>query len=126
MHRAELVISLGEQNPARCARLAEQLHDAERLPRPPELQAHQDHQTETEQQEAEGGEAILDADPLVVRGEDIAANPRLMMPAVRALLIVHDTKRLAERPVRFISVHPLRTYPDLSSQSHVLALSFRF
>jgi hypothetical protein len=41
-----------------------------------------------------------------------------MMPAVLAMLVVHDAKRLAERPVRFIRVHPLRTYPDLSSQSH--------
>ena len=51
-----------------------------RLARVGDLPAHDHHQAEAEQEEAQRRDAILNADDLVVRGEDIRApEPRLLV-----------------------------------------------
>ena len=51
-----------------------------RLARVGDLPAHDHHQAEAEQQETQRGDAILNADDLVVGGEDIRApEPRLLV-----------------------------------------------
>jgi hypothetical protein len=74
VHRAELVVELGEHRPARHARLAEQRPEQrQRAARVGELPAHQHHQREAEEQEQQAGDRVLDADDLVVGREDVRA-----------------------------------------------------
>ena len=74
VHRAELVVELREHRPARHARLAEEVADErQRRARVSELPAHQHHQRKAEEQEQEAADAVLDADDLVVGGEDVLA-----------------------------------------------------
>ena len=74
VHRPELVVELGEHRPARHARLAEERADQrQRHARVGELPAHEHHQRKAEEQEQEAGDGVLDADDLVVGGEDVLA-----------------------------------------------------
>ena len=67
VHRAELVVELGEHRPARHARVAEEPADQrQRHARVGELPAHQHHQRKAEEQEQQSGDGILDADHLVI------------------------------------------------------------
>ena len=93
VHRAELVVELGEHRPARHARLAEEPADQrQRGARVGELPAHQHHQRKAEEQEQEAGDGVLDADDLVVGGEDVLAPEAelLVMGFVRACGLVCD------------------------------------
>jgi energy-coupling factor transporter ATP-binding protein EcfA2 len=74
VHRPELVVELGEHRPARHPRFAEERADErQRRARVGELPAHQHHQAEAEKQEQQAGDAVLDADDLVVDREDVLA-----------------------------------------------------
>ena len=88
VHRPELVVELREHRPARHARLAEQVADErQRDARVGELPAHQHHQRKAEEQEQEPGDAVLDANDLVVSGENVLAPEAefLVMSFVRAV-----------------------------------------
>ena len=72
VHRPELVVEVREHRPARHARLAEEAAEhRQRGARVGELPAHQHHQREAEEEEQQGGDGVLDADDLVVGGEDV-------------------------------------------------------
>ncbi len=88
VHRPELVVELREHRPARHARLAEEVADErQRHARVSELPAHQHHQAKAEEQEQEAGDAVLDANDLVVSGENVLAPEAkfLVMSFVRAV-----------------------------------------
>ena len=114
MHRAELVVSLGEHDAAGRAALAENLEDRPRLAGRGELQSHQQHQAEAEEQEAERRHPVLDADPFVIGGEDVFADERLVMRfAVRAVLFFLHAHRFAKNLLRVTRIEPLLAYSDL-------------
>ena len=74
VHRPELVVELGRHHAPRHRVFAEELPDPGK--RPPgigELPAHQHHQAETDQQEDERGQPVLQSDGLVIDGEDVLA-----------------------------------------------------
>ena len=74
VHRPELVVELGEHRPARHARLAEDpAEQRQRGARVGELPAHEHHQRKAEEEEQQAGDGVLDADDLVVGGEDVLA-----------------------------------------------------
>ena len=74
VHRPELVVELREHRPARHARLAEEAADQrQRGARVGELPAHEHHQRKAEEEEQHAGDGVLDADDLVVGGEDVLA-----------------------------------------------------
>ncbi len=118
MHRAKLVVGLGEKDAAGGAALAEDFHEAECVAGPSELQTHQQHQEEAEQQEAEGRHPILDADPFVVDGEDVLADEGLLVSSMTRVLFLLDAHRLAEKLLRVARVHPLFTDPELTFRCH--------
>ena len=120
MHRPELVVSLRQQHAARRAILAEDFHEAESVSGPAELQAHQDHQTETEQQEAKRCESVLQSDPLVIGGEHVALPPRLHVTfdAMPLLLLISNADRVAEQPLGVVGVQPLVPDSELFSLCH--------
>ncbi len=100
VHRPELVVELGEHRAARHARLAEEpAEQRQRGARVGELPAHEHHQRKAEEEEQQAGDGVLDADDLVVGGEDVLAPEpeRLVMrfvrdvrPWVRRQLLVHS------------------------------------
>src|SRR4029079_2027265 len=99
------------------APFAEDFEDAEGVARLGELQTHQQHQAEAEEEEAQRGHAVLDADPLVVDGEDVLAEERLLVAVtVLGLFFLADAHRIAEQPLRVIRVEPLLAYPELPSR----------
>jgi hypothetical protein len=74
VHGAELVVELWEHRATRHARFAEQPADQrQRGARIRELPAHQHHQRKAEEEEKQAGDAVLDADDLVVGREDVVA-----------------------------------------------------
>ena len=74
VHRAELVVELGQHDAAGHARLAEEAaDDRQRRAGVGELKAHQHHQREAEEQEQQAGDRVLDPDRLVVDREDVLA-----------------------------------------------------
>ena len=77
VHRAEGIVKV-RRHDALGRHVAEdrgqqRAHQRHRLARVGDLPAHDHHQAETEQQEQQGGDPILNADDLVVRGEHIRA-----------------------------------------------------
>ena len=67
VHRAELVVELGEHRPARHACVAEQVADErQRHARVGEVPPHDHHQRKAKQQEQQPGHGILDPDDLVI------------------------------------------------------------
>ena len=117
----------GQQDAAGRAPFAEDLQRVERVAGPAELQAHQQHQAEAEEKEAERGEAVLHADPFVIGGEDVLADERLLMTGELVLLLffLADADRFLEKLLRVIRVEPLGSYSELSSLSHVPPASVR-
>jgi len=74
VHRAELVVELGEHDAHRCLRVAEPAaDDRNRMERIRQLKPHQHHQAETEQQKQQPGDGVLDTDHLVVHREHVLA-----------------------------------------------------
>ncbi len=74
VHRPELVVELREHRPARHARLAEDpAEQRQRGARVGELPAHEHHQRKAEEEKQQAGDRVLDADDLVVGGEDVLA-----------------------------------------------------
>ena len=88
VHRAELVVELGQHDAARRARVAEQAADErDGLARVGELPAHQHHQEEADQQEHHRRDGVLDADDLVVGREEVAPPEGKRTRAGRARLV---------------------------------------
>jgi hypothetical protein len=52
-----------------------------------ELPAHEHHEREAEEHEDEPGDQVLDADDLVVRGEDVAADEAELVMLVRMVVV---------------------------------------
>ena len=91
VHRPELVVELGEHRPARHARLAEDAAEQrQRRARIGELPPHEHHQRKAEEEEQQAGDGVLDADDLVVDGEDVLTPEaeRLVMGFVRDVRLV--------------------------------------
>ena len=81
MHRAKLVVTLGQHDAGRCQRGGEQVADERDGPaRIGQLPPHQHHQAEAEQQEEEAGYRVLNPDDFVILREDVfAPEPELFM-----------------------------------------------
>ena len=78
MHRPEGVVKVGLHHPVVHHFLAQQFlqqlsHEGDRFSRIGNLPAHHHHEAEPEQKKQQPGETVLDADDLVVRGENIFA-----------------------------------------------------
>ena len=60
------------------------------VPGPGELPAHEQHEAEAEEEKGQPGEAVLDADRLVVGGEDVLTPPAelVMIVMVRVVPVV--------------------------------------
>jgi hypothetical protein len=72
VHGPELVVELGQHDPAGGIVLTKESTDhRHRLAREGELPTHDQHQRKTEQEKEQGGKTVLDADDLVVLGEDV-------------------------------------------------------
>ena len=115
MHRAELVVSLGKHHAAGRAAFAEDLENRPRLAGRGELQSHQQHQAEAEEQEAERRHPVLNPDPLVIGGEDVFADEGLVMLfTMRAVFFFTKSNRFAQQLLRVTGVEPLLAYSELS------------
>jgi hypothetical protein len=74
VHRPELVVEVREHRPAGHASLAEDpAEQRQRGARVGELPAHEHHQRKAEEEEQQAGDGVLDADDLVVDGENVLA-----------------------------------------------------
>jgi hypothetical protein len=94
VHRAKLVVELGKHDAARSVGLAEIGTDNRNgLAGIRQLPPHQRHQAETEEEKEEAGDAVLDADHLMVLGEDVL----LPEPELVFVLVRHVSRM---RPVR--------------------------
>ena len=102
VHRAEGIVKVGRNRAAR-RRLAEDFFEQRaehrhRHARMRDLPAHQHHQEKSEQHEAERHETVLDADDLVVGGENILApETRLVVFGVAVAVVRVRRGNLAER-----------------------------
>ena len=89
VHGAELVVELGEHDAAGGALLAQPLADQRNgLAGVGDLPAHQQHQHEAEQQEEQSGHGVLDADHLVIDGEDVRLPEPQLVVLVLAVCVV--------------------------------------
>src|SRR5438105_7136699 len=120
MHRAELVVRFRKEDATRRAAFTEKLECAECVARPAELQPHQDHQAETEEQKAQRGDSVLDADPLVIGRENVLSpeRKRVTGDAMLLLFLLAQANGLAKKFLRVVRVQPLRSDSELFSLRH--------
>ena len=108
VHRAEGVVKVRRHDPLGRHvpedRRQQRAHHRHRLARVGDLPAHHHHQAESEQEEEQRGDAILNADDLVVGGEDVRA------PEARLLVVRFVNSRHAGLPaaVACIFISPYR------------------
>jgi hypothetical protein len=101
VHGTEHVVELAVEEPsafnqrpnisskiAQAGKLANHLHRRQRHAWIGDAPAHEQHEEEAEQQENQTGDGVLDADGLVIRGEDVFPQEARLMVIVRMVMRV--------------------------------------